>query len=126
MPPKPEVTALETKITQLKRAIAKTQTIVHGGKSRVIARHVDTIKETLSEVSKLRREVEAIKIDEHVSDDEIDEWNGAIENVMESGDEAIETLQEWLKMEEFRLEEIQLEQKGEREKQEQNASGSAH
>ena len=47
MPPKPEVTALETKITQLKRAIAKTQAIVHGGKSQVIASHVDTIKETL-------------------------------------------------------------------------------
>ena len=60
----------------------------------------------------MRREVEAIKIDEHVSDDEIDKWNGAIENVMESGEEPIETLQ-------FRLEEIQLEQKSEREKQEQ-------
>ena len=57
---------------------------------------MDTIIETLSEVSKLRRKVEAIKIAEHVSEDEIDKWNGAIENVMES-DAAIETLQDWLK-----------------------------
>ncbi len=73
--------ALETKIAQLKRAIAKTQTIVHSGKNGIIARHVDTIIETLSEVSKLRREVEAIKIAEHVSEDEIDKWNSAIEDV---------------------------------------------
>ena len=38
---------------------------------------------------------------------------------MESGDEAIEKLQEWLKTKELRLKEIQHEQKAEREKQEQ-------
>jgi hypothetical protein len=117
MPPKLEVTALETKITQLKRAIGKTETIVNNGKEQAIVRHVDTIKETLSEVNKLRREIEATKISEGVNDKEIDEWN--IESVMEGGDEAIEKLQEWLKTKEFRLEEIQHEQKAEREKQEQ-------
>ncbi|CAB4014348.1 Proto-oncogene tyrosine- kinase receptor Ret, partial [Paramuricea clavata] len=119
MPPKLEVTALETKITQLKRAIGKTETIVNNGKEQAIVRHVDTIKETLSEINKLRREIEATKISEGVNDDEIDEWNSEIESVMESGDEAIEKLQEWLKTKEFRLEEIQHEQKAEREKQEQ-------
>ena len=119
MPPKLEVTALETKITQLKRAIGKTETIVNNGKEQAIVRHVDTIKETLSEVNKLRREIEATKISEGVNDEEIDEWNSEIESVMESGDEAIEKLQEWLKTKELRLEEIQHEQKAEREKQEQ-------
>jgi hypothetical protein len=67
----------------------------------------------------LRREIEATKISEGVNDEEIDEWNNEIESVMESGDEASEKLQEWLKTKEFRLEEIQHEQKAEREKQEQ-------
>ena len=118
MPPKLEVATIEIKITQLKRAIAKTETVINNGKEQVIVRHVDTVKETLSEVNKLRREVEAGKIAEGVSDEEIDQWNGEVESVMESGDEAIERLQEWLKTKEFKLEKIQLEQKAEREKQE--------
>ena len=48
MPPKLEVTALETKITQLKRAIGKTETIVNNGKEQAIVRHVDqTIQQSL-------------------------------------------------------------------------------
>jgi tRNA threonylcarbamoyladenosine modification (KEOPS) complex Cgi121 subunit len=64
---------LETKITQIKRAIGKTETIVSNGKEQAIVRHVDTIKETLSEVNKLRREIEATKISEGVNDEKIDE-----------------------------------------------------
>jgi hypothetical protein len=67
MPPKLEVTAFET-ITQLKRAIGKTETIVNNGKEQAIVRHVDTIKEILSEVNKLRREIEATKISEGVNE----------------------------------------------------------
>jgi hypothetical protein len=46
---------------------------VNNGKEQAIVRHVDTIKETLSEVNKLRREIEATKISEGVNDEKIDE-----------------------------------------------------
>ena len=104
---------MDTKITQLKRAITKTETIINNGKQQVIVRHVNTIKETLSEVNKLRRDVEAEKISEDVSEDEIDKFNDEIESVMESGDAAIEMLTKWLENKEFEREKVKLERRAE-------------
>ena len=56
------VTMLETKLIQLGRARDKTDAVLRAGKERVIRRHIESLKDALKEVSKWRREVDAVKI----------------------------------------------------------------
>ena len=57
--------------------------VLKSGKKRVIVRHVESLKETISEVNKLRISVEATKIATETSKDEIDASSHNIEAVIE-------------------------------------------
>ena len=110
--------ALQTKIKQLQWANEKAESVLKAEKKRAIARHVDTSKEIQSEVNRLRRAVEAGKIAEGVSANEIDKWNDDVESKMELTDSTIERLEEWLLEEEAKVERLQRDQKAKRESQE--------
>ena len=71
---------LENKLTQLQMATDKSDAVLKGNKKRVIARHVDSLKETIATVNKLRLTVEAEKIAKRTSAEEIGQWNSTVEN----------------------------------------------
>jgi hypothetical protein len=48
---------LKTKLIQLGRARDKSDNVLKGGKEHVIRRHIETLKESLTEVSKWHRTV---------------------------------------------------------------------
>ncbi|CAB4015725.1 Hypothetical predicted protein, partial [Paramuricea clavata] len=106
---------LKTKITQLQMATEKSDAILNGNKKRAIARHGESLKETIAAVNKLRLTVEAEKISKGTSAEEIEEWNKTVENTMEKADGMVEILEQWLDEQDARKEKIQLEEKAERE-----------
>ena len=106
---------LKTKITQLQMATEKSDAILNGNKKRAIARHGESLKETIAAVNKLRLTVEAEKISKETSAEEIEEWNKTVENTMEKADGMVEILEQWLDEQDARKEKIQLEEKAERE-----------
>ena len=77
---------LKTKITQLQMATEKSDAILNGNKKRAIARHGESLKETIAAVNKLRLTVEAEKISKETSAEEIEEWYKTVENTMEKAD----------------------------------------
>ena len=81
----------------------------------MIARYVDSLKETIATVNKLRLTVEAEKIAKGTSTEEIGQWNSTVENVMENADSMVETLEQWLEDQDSRKEKIQFEEKAKRE-----------
>ena len=72
----------------------KNDQVLESEKKRVIARHVESLKETISEVNKLRISVEATKIATETSKDEIDTWNHSMETAMEKADGKVELFEE--------------------------------
>ena len=117
MAKKPEdyETELQTKLVQLGRVTEKSDQVLESEKKRVIARHVESLKETISEVNKLRISVEATKISTETSKDEIDTWSHNIETAMEEADGKVELLEEWLEDLDAKKERKQLEEKAVRE-----------
>ena len=87
---------LQTKLTQLGRAGDKTDKVLKTGKEQAIRRHVETLKETLKEVSKWQRTVEAKQITANEDAEEIDKWSDGVESKMEEADQKINILEEWL------------------------------
>ncbi|CAB4022976.1 Hypothetical predicted protein [Paramuricea clavata] len=87
---------LKTKITQLQMATEKSDAILNRNKKRAIARHGESLKETIAAVNKLRLIVEAEKISKGTSAEEIEEWNKTVENMMEKADGMVEILEQWL------------------------------
>ena len=108
-------TNLKTKLTQLQMATDKSDAVLKGNKKRAIARHVDSLKETIETVNKLRLTVEAEKIAKETSAEEIGLWNNTVENAMEKADGMVEILEQWLEDQDSRKEKIQFEEKVERE-----------
>ena len=87
---------LKTKLIQLGRAKDKSDNALKAGKEHVIRRHIETLKESLKEVSKWHRESEAEKISSKEDLDEIDKWSNEIEGQMEEADQKIGLLEQWL------------------------------
>ena len=87
---------LGTKLIQLGRARDKSDTALKAGKEHVIRRHVETLKESLKEVSKWYRAVEAAKITSKEDQSEIDKWSEDVERQIEETDQKIELLEQWL------------------------------
>ncbi|CAB4033869.1 Hypothetical predicted protein, partial [Paramuricea clavata] len=106
---------LKTKITLLQMATEKSDAILNGNKKRAIARHGESLKETIAVVNKLRLTVEAENISKETSAEEIEEWNKTVENTIEKADGMVEILEQWLDEQDARKEKIQLEEKAERE-----------
>ena len=90
------VTTLETKLIQLGRARDKADAVLRAGKERATRRHIESLKDTLRDVSKWQREVEAGKISRNEDAREIDKWSDDVENRMEKADQKISILEEWL------------------------------
>ena len=87
---------LKTKLIQLGRARDKSDNVLKGGKEHVIRRHIETLKESLTEVSKWHRTVEAEKITSKEEVGEIDQWSNEIEKHIEEADQTIGLLEQWL------------------------------
>lgn len=94
--PKETASVLETKLIQLGRARDKTDKVLKAGKEHAIRRHVETLKETLKEVSKWQRTVEAEKITAHENTEETDKWSDKVESEMEEADQKLNIMEEWL------------------------------
>ncbi len=77
-----EVT-LKTKLVQLGRAKDKSDNALNTGKEHVIRRHIEGLKESLKEVSKWHRAVEAETITSKEESGEIDKWSDEVESQME-------------------------------------------
>ncbi|XP_028419027.1 uncharacterized protein LOC114544609 [Dendronephthya gigantea] len=102
---------LGTKIIQLQRAIEKSDQVLKTEKKRVILRHIECLKETISKVNKLRISVEATKIAAKIKSEEIDNWNQDIESKLEEADSRTDLLEEWLHYQDAEVEKRQLESK---------------
>ncbi len=113
--PEDHETALQTKLVQLGRVTEKNDQVLESEKKRVIARHVESLKETIPKVNKLRISVEATQIATETSKDEIDTWNHSMETAMEKADGKVELLEEWLEDLDAKKERKQLEEKAVRE-----------
>ena len=87
---------LQTKLTQLEITQEKTGDVLKTEKISTIARHIETLKNTLTDVENARRTVEAQKIAAHETTQEIKEWNAGVEAQVEQADKKLEILEEWL------------------------------
>ncbi|XP_028415553.1 uncharacterized protein LOC114538695 [Dendronephthya gigantea] len=87
---------LETKLTQLKIAVGRTQAILDSGKRVAIRRHLDALQTIAKETNNCKRAVEAEKIANKEDLTKIDEWNSEIDDKFELADEATAQLETWL------------------------------
>ena len=87
---------LQIKLTQLERTENKTSDVLNAGKQTPISRHLTNLKELLTDVNNARRALEAQKIAEKLSEEEISEWNDVIDAKIEKADGQIESLEESL------------------------------
>ena len=101
-------TSLQAKLKQIERGRDKANTALSNNKATAIVRQLDNLKEIITEVTKLQRDVEAKKIEAGKTSEEIDEWANGIEHEIEKADECIELLEEWLEKE--KLEKLSREQ----------------
>ena len=83
---------LQTKLTQLEITQEKTGDVLKTEKRSTIARHIETLKNTLTDVENARRAVEAQKIAAHKTTQEIKEWNAGVESKVEQADEKLKFL----------------------------------
>ena len=102
---------LKTKLIQLGRARDKSDNVLKGGKEHVIRRHIETLKESLTEVSKWHRTVETEKITSKEELSEIDQWSNEIEKHIEEADQTIGLLEQWLNDTEVKREDQQRQER---------------
>ena len=89
-------TALETKLTQLSMATKRTASILDAGKIEPIKRHLETLQTIVRETNQSKRTVEAEKIVQKEDISDINAWNDEIENQLETADNEVKRLQDWL------------------------------
>ena len=95
---------LQTKLTQLGITQDKTGDVLKTEKRSTIARHIETLKNTLTDVEHARRAIEAQKIAAKETTEEIKEWNAGVEAKVVQADENLEILEEWLRDQKLRQE----------------------
>ena len=88
-----EMTGLETKLTQLKMGVDRTEAILNSGKRAAIKRNLEALQTTAKETSECKRVVEAQKITKKEGLEEINAWSDEIDREFEAADEAITTLE---------------------------------
>lgn len=81
---------LDIKLTQLKMTIGKTNTVVEAGKAESIERQLSTLRSITAEISRMRLEVEAKKIEAKEEMTEIETWNAEIDAQLEKADLEVE------------------------------------
>ena len=77
---------LKTKLIQLGRGKDQSDNALKAGKEQVIRRHIETLKQSLKEVSKWHCEAKAQKITSKEDSGEINKWSDEIEGQMEEAD----------------------------------------
>jgi len=83
------------KLTQLEITEEKTG-VLKTGKSSTIPKHIETLKNMLTDFENMQRAVEAQKIAAQETTHEIKEWNAGVEAEVEQADEKLEILEKWL------------------------------
>ena len=84
---------LKTKLKQLTIAVKRTSKTLESGKREPIKRHLETLQTVLKETNECKR-AEELSDDEDIAN--IDEWNAEIEGELESADNEVLRLEEWL------------------------------
>ena len=92
----PAKITLKTKLIQLGRVRDKWDNTLKAGKEQVIQGHIESLYETLKEVSKWYRTVKVEKITSKIAQEEINTWNDDVEEQMEEADKKIRLLKQWL------------------------------
>ena len=87
---------LDIKLTQLKMTIGKTNTVVEAGKAESIERQLSTLRSITAEISRMRLEVEAKKIEAKEEMTEIETWNAEIDVQLEKADLEVEKVLKWI------------------------------
>ncbi|XP_028414003.1 uncharacterized protein LOC114536864 [Dendronephthya gigantea] len=87
---------LDTKLTQLKITVERTNNILDSGKRVTIKRHLETIQAIAKDANQCKNIVEATKIAEKAELSEISEWSNEIDAKLEAADATVAELEEWL------------------------------
>ncbi len=87
---------LDTKLTQLKWAVEKTESVLGKGNQQAIERHLNGIKVITGEVEQSKRVVKELKIGEKVEVAEIMQWSEAIDAKIEVADTEVTCIKTWL------------------------------
>jgi vancomycin resistance protein YoaR len=77
-------------------ATKRTASILDAGKIEPIKRHLETLQTIVRETNQSKRTVEAEKIVQKEDISDINAWNDEIENQLETADNEVKRLQDWL------------------------------
>ena len=86
---------LKTKLIQLHMTVSRTGKVLNTESSQAIERQQASLKTITTEIELLRGEVEAKKITDKESPEEIEKWVGDIDGKLISADVELKRLQEW-------------------------------
>ena len=89
-------TKLDTKLTQLKLAVEKTESVLGKANQEAIERHLNTLKVITGEVEQSKRAVEELKIEEKIEVTEIAQWSESIDTKIEVADTEVARMKAWL------------------------------
>ena len=102
------VAALQTKITQLKMTMKRTDGVLAKDDEESVARHQATLRTIINEVDNLRLTVEAEKI---TAKEDPTEWNAEIDDEMDQADTRVRATKQWLENKKKEQESIEREEK---------------
>ena len=86
---------LKTKLIQLQMTVSRTGKVLSTESAQAIERQQASLKTITTEIELLRGEVEAKKITDKESPEEIEKWVGDIDEKLISADVELKRLQEW-------------------------------
>ena len=86
---------LKTKLIQLQMTVSRTGKVLSTESSQAFERQQASLKTITTEIELLRGEVEAKKITDKESPEEIEKWVGDIDEKLISADVELKRLQEW-------------------------------
>lgn len=73
----------------------RTDWVISSNKDSAIKRKLEAVKALTSELETFRRNVEAFKIEQEVSEDEVTAWNIGVEDEIEKANNNLKRLEEW-------------------------------
>ena len=89
-------TKLDVKLTQLKLAVQKTESVLGKANQEAIERHLKGLKVLTGEVEENKRTVEALKIEGKVEVAEITQWSEEIDKKIEAAHAEVARVKGWL------------------------------
>ena len=73
----------------------RTDWVISSNKDSAIKRKLEAVKALTSELETFRRNVEAFKIEQEVSEDKVTAWNIGVEDEIEKANNNLKRLEEW-------------------------------